>query len=174
MATVAGYPLAHVEQLALIRYRPGEYFKQHHDGSMRAKTVFIYLNDVAPGNGGETYFPKLGLKIAPRACTAVLWGNRLEDGSADRRMDHEALPLTGEGEDCIKFGMNCFVNIGPQRDTSHIRVVSAATESAEEPAGVSATDDAAPQEETVASGAAADTVGATTANAESSGAADRA
>lgn len=120
VAHCAGFPLSHVEPLALIRYRPGEYFKQHHDGSMRAKTVFVYVNTVEPGSGGETYFPNLGLKIRPKACTAVMWGNRLPDGSADRRVDHEAMPLVGE--DCVKYGMNCFVNIKPQRDTSNIQI----------------------------------------------------
>merc|ERR1740121_623047 len=89
VAAVAEFPLSHVESLVLLRYKPGEHFRLHHDGSMRAKTVFLYLNDVAPENGGSTRFPKLGLQIQPRACSALMWSNRLEDGSADRRMDHE-------------------------------------------------------------------------------------
>merc|ERR1712232_804115 len=111
VATVAGFPLSHVETLVLLRYRPGELFKLHHDGSMRAKTVFLYLNDVPAESGGATRFPKLGLEVRPVARTALMWSNRLDDGSADRRMDHEALPVVGE--ETVKYGMNCFVNISP-------------------------------------------------------------
>merc|ERR1712113_673372 len=112
VAAVAGYPMCHVESLVLLRYRPGEHFRLHHDGSMRAKTVFLYLNDVPPECGGATRFPKLGLEVRPVARTALMWSNRLEDGSADRRMDHEGLDVIG-GEDTVKYGMNCFVNINP-------------------------------------------------------------
>merc|ERR1712224_705479 len=56
VATVCGVPLAKVEPLVILKYEPGQYFKQHHDGSMRSHTVFLYLNTVE--DGGETYFPK--------------------------------------------------------------------------------------------------------------------
>merc|ERR1712113_1038706 len=126
-AAVAQYPLSHVESLVLLRYKPGEHFRLHHDGSMRAKTVFLYLNDVPHECGGATRFPKLGLEVHPVARTALMWSNRLEDGSADRRMDHEACDLVAaEGdEETVKYGMNCFVNINPFRDASHINVVQA-------------------------------------------------
>ncbi len=48
VAFVAGYPPSHVERLSMIRYEPGQYFKLHHDGSFRPRTVFIYLNTVRP------------------------------------------------------------------------------------------------------------------------------
>ena len=48
--------------LMCARYAPGQFFKQHHDGRFRPITVFIYLNDVAPCGGGETFFPELNLK----------------------------------------------------------------------------------------------------------------
>mmetsp|Transcript_9645 Transcript_9645/g.34313 ORF Transcript_9645/g.34313 Transcript_9645/m.34313 type:complete len:262 (+) Transcript_9645:42-827(+) len=120
-ATVAGFPLEHVEKLVLVRYRPGETFKLHHDGAMRPKTVFAYLNDVP--EGGETRFPHLGLQVRPSLGTAVMWPNVIgsgEDAEADRRMDHEALP---PAEGYVKYGVNCFVNARPQRDCSHIKLV---------------------------------------------------
>lgn len=120
VASVAGMPISHVEPLVMLRYQPGEYFKKHHDGSFRTSTVFVYLNDLEDENcGGETYFPHLGLKIRPAARTAVLWPNRVPDGSADLRMQHEGKPVTRG----VKYAINCFVGQSPCRTTSHLRVV---------------------------------------------------
>jgi len=118
-AVVAECPLENLEHLVLVRYKKGQVFKRHHDGAMRPKTVFIYLNDVA--EGGETYFPELGFRIRPALGTAAMWYNTI-DGVADRRVDHEARP-PAEGYE--KFAMNCFVNAKPQRDCSHIQLVQA-------------------------------------------------
>ena len=35
-------PYENVENLNLLRYKPGEFFKEHHDGGFRPKTVFVY------------------------------------------------------------------------------------------------------------------------------------
>eukprot|EP00930_Biecheleria_cincta_P045556 TRINITY_DN31398_c0_g1_i1.p1 TRINITY_DN31398_c0_g1~~TRINITY_DN31398_c0_g1_i1.p1 ORF type:complete len:241 (-),score=48.28 TRINITY_DN31398_c0_g1_i1:20-715(-) len=118
VASVTGSQLAQVEPLVMLRYEPGQFFKMHHDGSMRPSTVFVYLNGLEPGGGGETHFPHLGFQVKPSACTAIMWHNRNEDGSADLRMKHEAKPVISG----IKYAMNCFVNINVQRDTSNIIV----------------------------------------------------
>jgi len=39
-------------------------------------TALLYLSDAAPGGGGDTAFPELGLRFAPRRGTCVLWYNR--------------------------------------------------------------------------------------------------
>ena len=60
----------HFEGPQLLRYKPGQYYHTHHDASTkplrfvgtRVYTVFIYLSDVEAG--GETEFPRLGLKVA--------------------------------------------------------------------------------------------------------------
>ncbi|CAE7701171.1 P4H7 [Symbiodinium sp. CCMP2592] len=44
VAAVTGTCLAQVEPLVMLRYEPGQFFKLHHDGSMRPSTVFVYLN----------------------------------------------------------------------------------------------------------------------------------
>lgn len=116
VAAVAGATLDRVEPLAVLKYEPGQYFKQHHDGAFRSSTVFVYFNDVE--EGGETYFPNLEYKVRPLALSAVLWHNRLPSGDADMRLLHEALPV-GKG---TKYGMNCFVGASPIRDASHVRV----------------------------------------------------
>lgn len=118
VASVTGTQLNQVEPLVMLRYEPGQFFKLHHDGSMRTSTVFVYLNGLEPGGGGETHFPHLGFQVKPSPCTALMWNNRMEDGSGDMRMKHEAKPVISG----IKYAMNCFVNIKPQRDTSNIVV----------------------------------------------------
>ncbi|CAJ1414537.1 unnamed protein product [Effrenium voratum] len=71
LATLAGMDVKHLEPLNMVRYAPGQFFKEHHDGRFRPKTVFLYLNDVPPGEGGETMFPDLNVKIVPRrGCAA--------------------------------------------------------------------------------------------------------
>lgn len=119
VAAVAGTELRYVEPLVVVRYEPGQYFKLHHDGSMRPSTVFVYLNSLEPDGGGETYFPELEFQVRPVAHTAIMWRNRLDDGSADYRLQHEAK----EVKKGVKYGMNCFVNHRPQRDTSNIVLV---------------------------------------------------
>lgn len=116
-AAVAECPLSHVEKPVLVRYQPGQRFGVHHDGSVRPTTIFVYCNDVPAG--GETHFPELGLKIHPKACSAVQWKNTLQDGAADTRLVHEALPPSAG----VKYGINLFVNREPQRKASHVRVV---------------------------------------------------
>lgn len=108
-ASLVGFPADHVERLNMLRYESGEFFGQHHDGAFRPWTVFITLNDIPRGAGGETLFPALGLKIRPKAGTALVWPNCLEDGQADDRVVHEALPPTG----VRKYAINCFVNEKP-------------------------------------------------------------
>eukprot|EP00928_Gymnodinium_smaydae_P080078 TRINITY_DN6386_c2_g1_i7.p2 TRINITY_DN6386_c2_g1~~TRINITY_DN6386_c2_g1_i7.p2 ORF type:complete len:236 (+),score=61.54 TRINITY_DN6386_c2_g1_i7:577-1284(+) len=88
----------------LVRYRPGQFYVTHQDTSEdyaraahghRIYTLFAYLSDVPEGAGGETHFPKLGLKVRPKQGAAVLWTN--VDPSDPRKFDprsfHESLPV---------------------------------------------------------------------------------
>ncbi|OLP88230.1 Prolyl 4-hydroxylase 5 [Symbiodinium microadriaticum] len=95
LAALAGMDIKFLEPLNMVRYLPGQYFNQHHDGRFRPKTIFVYLNDIAPGDGGETMFPELRLKIVPRRGCAVMWSNVLGPQQEDKRMDPKmALLLT--------------------------------------------------------------------------------
>jgi len=95
----------HPEELRGVWYRPGEGYRLHHDafypenpdfdelvrdGGNRTATAMIYLNTLT--QGGETYFPELGLTIAPRAGMLVVWRNLRNDKSPDTRMLHAANP----------------------------------------------------------------------------------
>jgi prolyl 4-hydroxylase len=93
------------EELRGVWYRPGEGYRLHHDAfypetadfdeqvqdrGNRTATAMIYLNTLV--SGGETYFPELGLTIAPRAGMLIAWRNLRDDKSPDTRMLHAAHP----------------------------------------------------------------------------------
>lgn len=109
IAQLAGMDVDHLERLNMVRYAPGQFFNEHHDGRFRPKTVFIYLNDLPEDDDGETYFPKLGLKFVPRKGCAILWSNVLEPNVEDMRMVHKGLPP----RTAVKYGVNCFFNEKP-------------------------------------------------------------
>lgn len=87
MALLAGRPAAHAEPLAVLRYLPGEQYRQHHDGlgstalardpfgaaGNRAATVLAYLG--TPAQGGATFFPMLGLRVEPRVGRLLVFEN---------------------------------------------------------------------------------------------------
>mmetsp|Transcript_57875 Transcript_57875/g.172155 ORF Transcript_57875/g.172155 Transcript_57875/m.172155 type:complete len:470 (-) Transcript_57875:24-1433(-) len=106
LSQLAGIGIDYLEPLNMVRYAPGQFFKTHHDGRFRPKTVFIYLNDLPEGDGGETLFPELRLQVMPRRGCALMWDNVLGPQQDDRRMVHQGLPP----RTAVKFGVNCFFN----------------------------------------------------------------
>ncbi|QNK57391.1 2OG-Fe(II) oxygenase [Paenibacillus sp. PAMC21692] len=71
-------PIVHAEGLQVLKYEPGQEFKEHYDffGSNnpsshnnRMSTLIIYLNDVE--EGGETIFPSLEITVKPVKGSAV-------------------------------------------------------------------------------------------------------
>ena len=96
------------EELRGVWYRPGEGYRLHHDAFFpesedfqeqvgdlgnRITTAMIYLNTLP--QGGETYFPELGLTVAPRAGLLISWRNLNLDRSPNMRMLHAANPAKG-------------------------------------------------------------------------------
>mmetsp|Transcript_48042 Transcript_48042/g.112236 ORF Transcript_48042/g.112236 Transcript_48042/m.112236 type:complete len:465 (-) Transcript_48042:52-1446(-) len=111
-SAVAGLPVEHLERLTLVRYAPGEYFSEHHDGKFRPKTIFVYLNEIPDEDeGGGTVFSRLGICFRPRLGCAVMWRNATPCGQEDSRMLHEGQPPTL----AVKYGVNCFFNDLPLR-----------------------------------------------------------
>ncbi|EAN31156.2 2OG-Fe(II) oxygenase superfamily protein [Theileria parva strain Muguga] len=107
-ALVAGIDVKYLEKLVMVKYNPGDYFNQHHDGSFRSHTLLLYLNDV---EGGETVFPELGIGISPIANSGVLWRNVTDSGEMDERLIHAGTtPTSG-----TKYVINCFFNKLPIR-----------------------------------------------------------
>jgi len=88
-------------------YEVGQVFKTHTDffkpyelekytmGALgqRTWTFMIYLNE--PAGGGETEFPDLGVKVAPKLGRAVIWNNLRASGEGNDATRHQSLPVTG-------------------------------------------------------------------------------
>ena len=73
-----GPSIEYAEGLQVLKYLPDQEYKAHHDyftsaskasKNNRISTLVMYLNDVE--EGGETYFPKLGLSVSPTKGMAV-------------------------------------------------------------------------------------------------------
>jgi prolyl 4-hydroxylase len=97
----------HGERLEGQRYLAGQQFQAHTDwfppsspsweqeagrGGQRSITAMVYLNDVE--HGGQTAFPRLGIAVAPRAGTLLLWNNADADGVPNPRTLHAGTPVT--------------------------------------------------------------------------------
>jgi len=89
------------------RYLQGQQFQSHFDwfapgsaiwekervhGGQRAFTAMAYLNPVE--EGGETAFPELGIAVAPRPGTLLIWNNADENGLPNPWTWHAGSPVT--------------------------------------------------------------------------------
>ena len=124
---VTGLPVENQEQWQVLRYKPGQEYKPHYDAAnpsapdyegvierdqkrgwgRRVYTFFIYLNDVE--KGGETWFPKLGIKISPKPGKAALWHNLNEEQTAFHPMSEHAGTPVIKGE---KWAINVWIRQG--------------------------------------------------------------
>ena len=88
------------------RYAPGQRFKPHHDffesdqpyweemarcGGQRTWTAMIFLNEVE--GGGETAFPKAGIKVTPHLGNMLVWNNLNIIGEPNYFSLHEGRPV---------------------------------------------------------------------------------
>ena len=106
VANVTGVPIANSEHVQVLKYEPGDFYRQHHDQNAhphspwgpRLFTFFTYLNDV--DEGGGTKFNLLNITVEPKPGRALMWPSVLDsDPSAvrrvsDHRTTHEALTVT--------------------------------------------------------------------------------
>lgn len=88
------------EPLTVLRYRPGQQYRRHHDClpgevNQRVMTVISYLN--VDYEGGATEFPTAGLRFKGGLGDAIVFRNTLSSGNIDERSRHAGLPVT-EGE----------------------------------------------------------------------------
>merc|ERR1712196_489247 len=65
---IPGFPREAREAPVLTHYQEGGYYDLHLDG--RPVTVLVYLSE--GGEGGDTFFPRLGLRVAPELGLALL------------------------------------------------------------------------------------------------------
>ncbi|MDP1026638.1 2OG-Fe(II) oxygenase [Sphingomonas sp. KR1UV-12] len=106
IATLLGIDAAHGETMQGQRYAPGQHFRAHHDyfhstesywermqkeGGQRTWTAMIYLNAVE--EGGATWFPQAGIKVAPKRGLLLTWNNMKPDGSPNEATIHEGMPV---------------------------------------------------------------------------------
>lgn len=119
----------YIEPFQLVRYQPGEFYKEHHDhGSyygveteQRPKTLLVFLSDVPSSpqvdGGGYTKFRALGgdgedssdgVSVVPRMGDGVLWNNEDEEGKLLMDAIHEAVPPK-DGGNVIKYAMNVWI-----------------------------------------------------------------
>ncbi len=94
----SGIPAAHMENLQVVRYEPGQKFDMHTDHledfnklecKGRLATCLLYLNSSWEGkdeydrtgnhfHGGQTYFPEYNIEVVPKRGRAVFWFNTIE------------------------------------------------------------------------------------------------
>ena len=94
-----GKSAAKVEDLQVVCYAPGEYYKAHLDeisgrGNklIRAWALLVYLND--DFEGGETYFESIGLSIKAETGKALLFPLLNEDLRTHRLSLHAGQPVS--------------------------------------------------------------------------------
>ena len=115
MEQLTGIPTSNSESLQLLRYEPGQYYRTHHDyigyetkrrQGVRIMTIFLYLNDVK--EGGETYFPQLGLSVQPKQGRALVWPSVYDENphAKDPRTEHRANAVVAG----IKYGANAWLH----------------------------------------------------------------
>lgn len=103
-------PIANGEGLQILNYRIGGEYKPHHDyfppqetgsrvhvarGGQRVATLILYLNNVE--DGGETIFPEINLKVAPKQGNALYFAYTNSKSQVDPLTLHGGCPvLKGE------------------------------------------------------------------------------
>mmetsp|Transcript_23701 Transcript_23701/g.56124 ORF Transcript_23701/g.56124 Transcript_23701/m.56124 type:complete len:473 (-) Transcript_23701:1027-2445(-) len=116
IAKVTGIGANHSEDFQILKYEPGQFYRQHHDYiehqrdrrcGPRVLTFFLYLSDVE--EGGATNFPKLGIAVKPKVGRALLWPSVLnsEPRNKDGRTDHEAQDVIAG----VKYGANAWIHL---------------------------------------------------------------
>ena len=128
MELFTSVPPANSEDLQLLNYDPGQFYKVHHDyiaahaplqSGPRILTMFLYLNDVEEGGG--TRFPELAphakpLTVDPKKGKALLWPSILDENPTmkDWWTIHEALPVV-KGK---KYAANAWLHL---RDYQNVK-----------------------------------------------------
>ena len=103
IAATIGVPVGALENAQVLHYEVGQQFARHFDyldpalpevaeRGQRIVTFLIYLNDAF--DGGETDFPRLGLRHKGAAGDALYFGNLDAAGAPDPRTLHAGLPPT--------------------------------------------------------------------------------
>lgn len=115
ISNVTRVPWEYAEHLQLLKYEPGQFYREHHDQNSprhsawgpRLYTFFMYLSDVE--EGGETRFTRLNISVAPRRGAAIFWPSVSSDDpmQTEDRTYHEACTVT-KG---VKYSANFWLHM---------------------------------------------------------------
>jgi prolyl 4-hydroxylase len=116
MAKVMAIPPGNSEDLQLLKYEKGAFYRTHHDYIPHQKdrqcgprilTFFLYLSNVTAGGG--TDFPQLGITVMPKQGQALLWPSVLNSDpmAKDSRTYHQAMDV----EEGLKFAANGWIHM---------------------------------------------------------------
>jgi prolyl 4-hydroxylase len=97
LAVASGTAWDQGEPLQILRYSPGQQYRNHFDflpgvENQRFKTALVYLN--ADFEGGQTAFVRANLMVTAHKGNAIVFRNTLADGRADPMSEHAGLPVT--------------------------------------------------------------------------------
>lgn len=98
IAEASGTEYGWGEPLHVLRYRPGQQYRPHHDAHAfgpperrRIATALLYLNGAYAG--GETHFPEIGITVRGAVGDLLIFHNLTPDKMPDPRMTHAGLPI---------------------------------------------------------------------------------
>ena len=109
-----------IEPLQLIRYTPGQFYRQHHDhGSyynadteQRPLTMLLFLSNVPESDGGGyTHFPFLDISVLPRKGDAIVWRN--EDEDTGEVLKAAVAPRSDSEQGITKHACNVWITKDP-------------------------------------------------------------
>ncbi|MBD3731915.1 MAG: 2OG-Fe(II) oxygenase [Sphingopyxis sp.] len=97
LAAATGTDVEAGEPLIVLRYEPGQQYREHHDclpgeANQRVRTAIVYLNE--DYQGGETSFPAAGLDIKGRTGDMLTFANTRPDGQVDLDSRHIGQAVT--------------------------------------------------------------------------------
>jgi len=104
---MTGKPIENAEDLQIVRYQPGTYYREHHDaccedsqacsefenkGGQRVGTLLVYLNDEF--TDGETHFPNINLKMKAPPGSAIFFKPLGSEDKCHPKALHAGLPIS--------------------------------------------------------------------------------
>lgn len=97
IARATGTDVRQGEPMQVLQYYPGQEYKMHSDAlvgvpNQRILTCLVYLDE--DFDGGETYFPAIGLKFRGRRGDALIFRSVDEAGRPEPAARHAGLPVT--------------------------------------------------------------------------------
>ena len=114
-----GLSTKYLEPMQVAVYETGQKYNPHYDffsgdstevsKGNRNKTVLLYLNDLPDDAGGNTFFPKLNIRIKPKAGDAIYFEN-MKDGDVDYNTLHAGEAIIGDNK---KYAVNIWFRERP-------------------------------------------------------------